>query len=69
MFIARMISMSSLMGALALPLAIWLLYPEKSTILIASLFVAALVWYRHRSNIGRILKGEEPRFKARGKEA
>ncbi len=69
MIIARMISMSSLMGALALPIALWLLYPEKYIILVASLFVAALVWYRHRSNIGRILKGEEPRFKVRGKEA
>ncbi|MBC8367663.1 glycerol-3-phosphate 1-O-acyltransferase PlsY [bacterium] len=69
MLIARMVSMSSLMGALALPVALWILYPEKSIILFASLFVAALVWYRHRSNIGRILKGEEPRFKIRGKEA
>ncbi len=65
----RMISLGSLMGALALPIALWILHPERKIIVVVSLFVAALVWYRHRSNIGRILKGEEPRLGQSGKEA
>ncbi len=67
--VGRMISLGSLMGALALPVALWFLHPERKIIVVVSLFVAALVWYRHRSNIGRILKGEEPRLGQRGKEA
>jgi len=68
MLLGRMISLSSLGAALALPVALWFMEPENRLIFCASLFVAALVWYRHRSNIGRILKGEEPRFTLRRKE-
>jgi acyl phosphate:glycerol-3-phosphate acyltransferase len=69
MIIARMISLGSLMAALALPVALFFLYKDSPIIFWASLFVAILVWYRHRSNIGRILKGEEPRFQLHRRES
>jgi glycerol-3-phosphate acyltransferase PlsY len=69
MIIARMISLGSLMAALALPVALFFLYKDSPIFFWASLFVAILVWYRHRSNIGRILKGEEPRFQLHRRES
>jgi len=66
--LGRMISLGSLLASLALPIALRTFYPGRPTFFWASLFVAAFVWYRHRSNIMRILKGEEPRIRKRGEE-
>lgn len=59
----RMVSAASLSAALALPLFVALVDGWMGTLFWLALFVAALVWYRHRSNIGRIIHGNEPRFK------
>ena len=64
----RIVSISSLATGATLPLGIWgteLLYEQTnfSARLIFSIAIAALIFLRHRTNIVRILKGEELTFK------
>jgi len=62
----RWVSLASLAAAVVLPLACWLL-PRLAPIVVAretrwaALVVGALILVRHKSNIGRLLRGEEPR--------
>lgn len=59
------VSLGSILAAVVLPPAVWVLYPARRD---AVLFLAALallvVWF-HRANIGRLLRGTEHRFGAR----
>ncbi len=55
-------SLASLAGAAALPLAILVLVGARSPLFPVSLAVAAFVFWTHRANIGRLRRGEEPRF-------
>jgi glycerol-3-phosphate acyltransferase PlsY len=61
--ITRYISLGSVFAALSAPLLILLLNQPKP-IFLATLFIAALVIWRHNSNIRRLLDGTETRFKA-----
>jgi glycerol-3-phosphate acyltransferase PlsY len=58
---SRMVSAASLAAAIVLTAAVWAL-PHVLAIRITVTIVAVLVFIRHRSNIGRILRGEESRF-------
>ena len=70
----RIVSLSSMLAAIAFAAAqTWLLLPapfaSRTWSLAAfSLLVPALILYRHRSNFVRLLRGEEPRFRARRSE-
>jgi glycerol-3-phosphate acyltransferase PlsY len=55
-------SLASLAGAAALPIAIALLAGVRSPLFGVSVVVAAFVFWTHRANIGRLRRGEEPRF-------
>ena len=55
-------SLASLAGAAVLPLAIAILRGIRSPLFAVSVIVAAFVFWTHRSNIGRLRRGEEPRF-------
>jgi glycerol-3-phosphate acyltransferase PlsY len=62
-YFTRYVSLASLAGAAVLPIAILLLYREpQSLIFIASVIIAAFVFWTHRANIGRLRRGEEHRF-------
>ena len=52
------VSVGSLLAAGLMPLWIWLL-GGSPTILVMALVVAALIWFQHRANILRLLRGEE----------
>lgn len=57
--LSRISSVSSMTTVVAAPLVAWGLgYPQIITPLIA---VAAIVLVQHRANIGRLLRGEEPK--------
>ncbi len=57
----RYSSLASLVSVAAAPLYVWLFTRDLQLVeLIAVL--AALVWIRHRVNIARLLKGEEPKI-------
>ena len=57
----RMVSLGSILGAIAMAIAI-LLLPFDPILRAIALAVAALVILRHRTNITRILKGTESRI-------
>ena len=61
--ISRYVSLASLFGAAALPIAILAWYRDpRSLVFIASVVIAAFVFWTHRANIGRLRRGEEHRF-------
>lgn len=61
--LTRYISLGSILAALSAPLLILMLnHPQP--IFLATLFIAILVVWRHRSNILHLLDGTENRFKA-----
>lgn len=61
--LSRFISLGSVLAALSAPLLILMLgHPQP--IFLGTLFIAALVVWRHRTNIRRLLDGTENRFKA-----
>jgi glycerol-3-phosphate acyltransferase PlsY len=55
-------SLASLTGATVLPIAIAILKGVRSPLFAVSVLVTAFVFWTHRSNIGRLRRGEEPRF-------
>lgn len=63
----RYVSVASMTAALAVPISILILMPLKQTggavLLYFSICLAALVIFRHRSNLSRLVRGTEPRFK------
>lgn len=61
--ISRFISLGSVLAAMSAPLLV-LMLNEPQPIFLATLVIAALIVWRHRSNIKRLLDGSENRFKA-----
>jgi acyl phosphate:glycerol-3-phosphate acyltransferase len=60
--VTRVMSLGSLIGAAALPLAVGALRGVTDPVFFLALAVAAFVGWTHRSNIGRLWRGEEPRL-------
>ena len=61
--ISRYVSLASLCGAAILPIAIYLMrHDAQSPVFIASIIIAAFVFWTHRANISRLRRGEEHRF-------
>ncbi len=63
--IFRIVSLASISAALALPLIMYLSFKTTNIslpFLIISLLAMSLVIWRHRENIVRLIKGEEPRI-------
>jgi acyl phosphate:glycerol-3-phosphate acyltransferase len=66
-FATKYVSLASLIGAIALPIAILFVSRNPtSTVFVASVFIAAFVIWTHRANIGRLRRGEEHRFVKKG---
>jgi glycerol-3-phosphate acyltransferase PlsY len=62
-YFTRYVSLASLMGAAVLPIAILALSREpQSPVFIASVIIAAFVFWTHRANIARLRRGEEHKF-------
>lgn len=64
--VTRYVSVASIAAAIALPIAMTMLlflHELRSPVLVYfSLCLAAIVVFRHRSNVSRLLSGTEPRF-------
>lgn len=58
----RIVSLSSMIAAVAAPFVLWLLDESPAEIMMTVL-LAALIIVRHHSNIQRLLAGTEPRFR------
>lgn len=68
---SRFISLGSMVAAGLLPVAVWLIRrPEPAlSLLLAALFAAAFIVWRHRANIERLRAGTENVFRFGGKKA
>lgn len=63
-FITRYSSLSALLAMLVIPIALWILGPEKTALLVTLLSVIS--WWKHRENIARLLAGTESRIGQKG---
>jgi glycerol-3-phosphate acyltransferase PlsY len=64
-FFTGIISISSLAAALTMPIAVLLTFQDPDSRLIAVLLTLCLtifIFYTHRANIGRLMRGEEKRM-------
>ena len=61
----RYVSLSSILMAVSLPVSNWLLASAQALVWISGLMAIVIV-YRHKSNIGRLIRGEENRFDRKG---
>jgi len=62
LMVTRIVSVSSLLAAVALPLALLVWAGPRAPLFIVSFAMMLFVIWTHRSNIGRLRRGEEPRF-------
>ncbi|MEX1132107.1 MAG: glycerol-3-phosphate 1-O-acyltransferase PlsY [Flavobacteriales bacterium] len=61
--ISRYVSLGSLCAALTFPVAVALIYQETSAVKVGfAIALCLLVFFTHRQNIGRLLRGEEGRM-------
>lgn len=58
---SRIVSLSSILAALAAPIIFWLFHYPPLVVGMAA-FIAVAITLRHRSNIQRMMNGSEPRF-------
>jgi glycerol-3-phosphate acyltransferase PlsY len=65
--VTRYVSVASIASAIALPIVIVIMISLDQTrnaaLFYFSICLAALVTWRHRSNLSRLVRGTEPRFK------
>jgi glycerol-3-phosphate acyltransferase PlsY len=59
-FLFRISSLSALTAAALSPVAAWAM--GRPLLILPTLLLAAVIWWTHRANIGRLLKGEEPKI-------
>lgn len=62
----RIVSLASMSGALAFPLAVWIVDRDNVWVIGAGAALALFIVFTHRANIRRMLAGTEHRFGHRG---
>ena len=67
--VKRIVSVSSLLAAAAFPFLVMRLEPGRPVLSVAAWALAALVWYRHRDNLQRLMEGRENGFSKTKKTA
>jgi glycerol-3-phosphate acyltransferase PlsY len=63
-FITRYSSLSALVAMLVIPVALWIVGPEKTALLVTVLSVIS--WWKHRENIKRLTAGQESKIGQKG---
>jgi glycerol-3-phosphate acyltransferase PlsY len=63
-FLTRISSLSALVAMLVIPLALWIVGPEKTALLVTILSVIS--WWKHKENIKRLLQGKESKIGQKG---
>jgi len=64
---SRLVSLSSLVAAASFPIALHVLKRPSPEVLGCAAAAALVIIYRHKTNIRRLVRGEEPRMWGRGK--
>ena len=67
--ISKHISLASIVSVLLFPLILWLILHPAPPILLAAVFGALLVVYRHKANIQRLMAGNENVFSLRSRRS
>lgn len=62
MLLSRIVSLSSILAAVAVAASAWIFYADQPLLAGILTALAAVAVFRHRANIQRLLKGEEHRF-------
>ena len=65
--LTKWISLGSILGAISFPITTWAFYHDPILTAMAAGMAAAVI-FMHRSNIGRILRGEENKFLFKSKK-
>lgn len=60
----RYVSLASMTAVALLPVLIFVLTPGRSKVALVAFLAALLILVQHRGNMGRLLSGIEPRFRA-----
>jgi glycerol-3-phosphate acyltransferase PlsY len=60
------VSVGALAAAAAFPAFVYAMHPVY---FVPSLLMAAIIWFKHRQNIGRICRGEEPKLRFKSDRA
>jgi acyl phosphate:glycerol-3-phosphate acyltransferase len=66
---SKYISLGSIVGASLFPLVMWLVQHPPRVLLYAAIFSAVLIVYRHKANIGRLVRGKENVFSLKSRTA
>lgn len=64
--LSRRVSLGSVVAAVAFPFAAWMMYSHDPAAVALTIVAAALVVWRHRGNISRIIDGTEARLGEKG---
>jgi glycerol-3-phosphate acyltransferase PlsY len=62
LLLTRYVSVASMSGAVALPVAVWVMTPHNLFLGIVTTALGALAVYKHKSNLQRLMAGTESRF-------
>lgn len=63
-FFSRISSLSALVAMLVIPLALWIIGPGQTALLVTVL--SAISWWKHRENIRRLIAGTESKIGQKG---
>jgi acyl phosphate:glycerol-3-phosphate acyltransferase len=58
-FVTRIVSLASLIGAIMLPVLVYVFYPERLSLILFVSLIGLIIIVRHRANIKRLLQGKE----------
>ncbi|QNO16576.1 glycerol-3-phosphate 1-O-acyltransferase PlsY [Alkalicella caledoniensis] len=61
-YITRYVSLASLVGTALLPILIYYFVGANIYYMLFAFIVAIMAWYKHRANIGRLIKGIESKI-------
>lgn len=67
--LSKYISLGSIIAALLFPVVMWFVQHPPKPLLYAAVFSALLIVYRHRANIGRLIRGTENVFSLKSRAA
>ena len=68
LFTVKFMSLSSMTAAASCPVALLILGTDNKFVVPLAFFAAALLIFRHKANIVRLIKGEESKFSLFGKK-
>lgn len=63
-YFSRYSSLSALVATLVIPVALWILGPEKTAAVMT--LMTAITWWKHSTNISRLMSGTESKIGSKG---